>query len=77
MSCGNYTNANVSYFTNPNYPDTFGDPYSCTYKVNKVNNQVSYSVIFSDTWKFSNLLYTMVDLSIQSGFYRFRALESD
>jgi hypothetical protein len=39
-TCGDTTRANVSYFVNPNWPQSFDEPSSCTFKVNKINEQV-------------------------------------
>ncbi|XP_054157261.1 uncharacterized protein LOC128955612 [Oppia nitens] len=38
-SCGQTNTANVSYFLSPNYPNGFNEPFSCTLKVNKLDNQ--------------------------------------
>ncbi|RWS25426.1 uncharacterized protein B4U80_13081 [Leptotrombidium deliense] len=39
-SCGNVSKNNLTYFTNPDWPLGFQEPFSCSLKVNKINNDI-------------------------------------
>ncbi|XP_075229857.1 uncharacterized protein LOC142329296 [Lycorma delicatula] len=39
-TCGGTSNANITYFVNPNYPSTYSTGISCTITVNKINSGI-------------------------------------